>query len=96
VLACSALKESYRELLWSSGEVKARLPEGTYALFPTGCVRGTAILPASKSSRRNSPRWKNRTDAITVTLALRPKKLSARFAGASASIRKQRWLMEVA
>jgi gluconokinase len=33
VLACSALKLSYRELLWHSGEVKLIYLKGTYALI---------------------------------------------------------------
>jgi len=33
VLACSALKQSYRELLWRDGEVKLIYLKGTYDLI---------------------------------------------------------------
>jgi len=75
VLACSALKESYRELLWRSGEVKLVYLKGTYALISDrlrarhGHFTGEQIL-ASQFATLEEP-----TDAITVDISASPEEI---------------------
>lgn len=72
LLACSALKESYRELLWRSGEVKLVYLKGTYALIAGrlharhGHFTGEQIL-ASQFAALEEP-----TDAVTVDISASP------------------------
>jgi gluconokinase len=75
VLACSALKESYRELLWHSGEVKLVYLRGTYALICErlrarhGHFTGEQIL-ASQFAALEEP-----TDAVTVDISASPEEI---------------------
>ena len=47
VLACSALKESYRETLWNGPEVKLVFLKGPYQLVYRRLVAASGILPTS-------------------------------------------------
>jgi gluconokinase len=75
VLACSALKESYRELLWHSSEVKLVYLKGTYALIYErlrarhGHFTGEQIL-ASQFATLEEP-----TDAVTVDISAPPEEI---------------------
>jgi gluconokinase len=75
VLACSALKESYRELLWHGGEVKLVYLKGTYALIHDrlltrhGHFTGEQIL-ASQFAALEEP-----TDAVTVDISASPEEI---------------------
>jgi len=75
VLACSALKTSYRELLWHSGEVKLVYLKGTYALIYErlharhGHFTGEQIL-ASQFATLEEP-----TDAVTVDISASPEEI---------------------
>jgi gluconokinase len=75
VLACSALKESYRELLWHNGEVKLVYLKGTYALIYDrllarhGHFTGEQIL-ASQFATLEEP-----TDAVTVDISGSPEEI---------------------
>jgi gluconokinase len=75
VLACSALKESYRELLWHSGDVKLIYLKGTYALIYDrllarhGHFTGEQIL-ASQFATLEEP-----TDAVTVDISASPEQI---------------------
>jgi gluconokinase len=75
VLACSALKVSYRELLWHSGEVKLIYLKGTYALIYDrllarhGHFTGEQIL-ASQFATLEEP-----TDAVTVDISASPEQI---------------------
>jgi gluconokinase len=75
VLACSALKASYRELLWHSGEVKLIYLKGTYALIHDrllarhGHFTGEQIL-ASQFATLEEP-----TDAVTVDISASPEQI---------------------
>lgn len=75
VLACSALKESYRELLWHKGEVKLVYLKGTYALIYDrllarhGHFTGEQIL-ASQFATLEEP-----TDAVTVDISASPEQI---------------------
>jgi gluconokinase len=72
VLACSALKESYREMLWHNGEVKLVYLKGTYALISDrlrarhGHFTGEQIL-ASQFAALEEP-----TDAVIVDISASP------------------------
>lgn len=75
VLACSALKVSYRELLWHEGEVKLIYLKGTYALIYDrllarhGHFTGEQIL-ASQFAALEEP-----TDAINVDISAPPEQI---------------------
>ena len=75
VLACSALKASYRELLWHSGEVKLVYLKGTYELISDrlrarhGHFTGEQIL-ASQFAALEEP-----TDALTVDISASPEQI---------------------
>ena len=75
VLACSALKASYRELLWHSGEVKLVYLKGTYQLISDrlrarhGHFTGEQIL-ASQFAALEEP-----TDAVTVDISASPEQI---------------------
>ena len=75
VLACSALKESYREILWRSGEVKLVYLKGTYALIAGrlharhGHFTGEQIL-ASQFAVLEEP-----ADAVTVDISASPEEI---------------------
>jgi gluconokinase len=75
VLACSALKASYRELLWHSGEVKLVYLKGTYELISDrlrarhGHFTGEQIL-ASQFAALEEP-----TDAVTVDISASPEQI---------------------
>jgi gluconokinase len=75
VLACSALKVSYREILWHSGEVKLIYLKGTYALIYDrllarhGHFTGEQIL-ASQFAVLEEP-----SDAITIDISASPEEI---------------------
>ena len=75
LLACSALKESYREILWRSCEVKLVYLKGTYALIAGrlharhGHFTGEQIL-ASQFAALEEP-----TDAVTVDISASPEEI---------------------
>jgi gluconokinase len=75
VLACSALKASYRELLWHGGEVKLVYLKGTYELISDrlrarhGHFTGEQIL-ASQFAALEEP-----TDALTVDISASPEQI---------------------
>ena len=75
VLACSALKASYRELLWRAGEVNLVYLKGTYALIHDrllarhGHFTGQQIL-ASQFETLEEP-----TDAVTVDISASPEQI---------------------
>ena len=75
VLACSALKVSYRDLLWHPGEVKLVYLKGTYALIYNrlltrqGHFTGEQIL-ASQFATLEEP-----TDAVVVDISASPEQI---------------------
>ena len=75
VLACSALKVSYRDLLWHPGEVKLIYLKGTYALIYDrllarhGHFTGEQIL-ASQFATLEEP-----TDAINIDISASPEEI---------------------
>src|SRR5712664_2068807 len=85
VLACSALKRSYRQQIWSGPEVRFVYLKGSYELIAErlrarkGHFADGHILAGQFADSKNqaTPSW--------WTLALRPKKLSMRSPAAWAS-----------
>ena len=77
VLACSALKQSYRDLLWRGGDVKLVYLKGSYELIAQRLLNRHGHFADEHILAGQFADLEEPTDAITVDISAPPEKIVA-------------------